>query len=94
MTKPFHRKYPKSEPPSFEPSIRFEYLRGLDPMDYELMLIINETNDSWDISLAHMSTGVGNAQARKIANEFTAVLGAMIADSQQSIGNVLGSLIK
>lgn len=87
------RKYPK---PSSEvdPLIEFEYLQGFDPWEYDLMLVIDEVDKTWNIDLAYLSRAIEVGQATEIAADFTAVLDFMLAHSQESVGSALGSLRK
>ena len=82
-------------------SISFEYLKGFDPFEHDMMVLISERETenrashnqsrsiTWNITLAHWSTRIDANQAAKIAQGFTSILECMLRDSARSIGDAL-----
>lgn len=75
-----------------EPSIEFEYLQGFDPWEYDLMLVIDDVDNTWKVDLAYLNRAIEVGQATEIAADFTSVLNFMLARSQESVSSALGSL--
>lgn len=75
-----------------EPSIKFEYLQGFDPYEYDVVLIIDELDNKWDIDLAYLSTSIDIKQATEIARSFSYILDFVVSHSHQSVGSALSSL--
>lgn len=75
-----------------EPSIRFEYLQGFDPFEYDIVLIIDEADNKWDINLACLTTSIDTKQATEMVRDFSSIVDFVVSHPQQTVGGVLSSL--
>jgi hypothetical protein len=74
-----------------KPSIEFEYLQGLDPFEYNLMLVVDELDNTWKVNLAYLSPAIEPGQATEIAADFTSMLNFVLTHPQESISAALWS---
>ncbi|CAG8982330.1 hypothetical protein HYALB_00005332 [Hymenoscyphus albidus] len=71
------RKFPAPDVEE-EPSLRFDVVEGVDPFDYDMMLLVKETKDSWKINLAYWSAKVDSSLAQTIAKDFDLILSSAL----------------
>ncbi|EED18482.1 nonribosomal peptide synthase, putative [Talaromyces stipitatus ATCC 10500] len=82
------RKYPRPVPQEDIP-LRFEYIDGQDPFEYDVSLVIDEVDNNWQVKLVSWKDRVSEFQINGIAASFSRVLKYLMVNPEQTISNAL-----
>jgi hypothetical protein len=84
------RKYPKQVQKEAT-SLRFEYINGRDPFAYDLSLVIDEDDDSWQVNLVSWRQRIGDLQTDEIAVSFSRILDYVMTKPEKTVSSALQS---
>lgn len=74
-------------------SLTFNVIEGIDPFDYDLMLLVKETCGTWKITLAYWGTRIQASKVEAVAETFDKIVTLMLGDVRQSVNAVLASTV-